>query len=94
MPQFEGAFESDTLRLLRTVLDEAWDALTPEQQSGTFKSDMAIRILRLAQQGERDPARLRIAAMLGVAPADTAEKRPPALSVGRRSFWSRIKGTG
>jgi hypothetical protein len=94
MPQLEGAFEADTLRLLRAVLDEAWDALTPEQRSDTFKSDMALRILRLAQQGERDPARLRIAAMLRVAPADAAEKRAPVLSVGRGSFGSRIKGTG
>jgi hypothetical protein len=56
----------ETLELLRAVLNEAWEVLTPEQQVDTFKSDMALRILRLAQQGERDPAKLRTAALLGV----------------------------
>jgi hypothetical protein len=64
MPQFEGAFEPETVKLLRGVLDEAWDALTPEQQTQTCKSDMALRILQLAQRGELDPSRLRMAAML------------------------------
>jgi hypothetical protein len=43
----------------------------------------ALRILRLAQQGERDPRKLRIAAMIGATVADKSEKRPPALSVRR-----------
>jgi hypothetical protein len=80
----EGSYDPDTLRLLRAVLDEAWGALTPEQQSGTFKSEMALRVLRLAQQGERDPVRLRMAAMLGV-PFDIREKRPPTSSIRRGS---------
>jgi hypothetical protein len=62
----EGFYGPETLELLRAVLDEAWEVLTPEQQVDTFKSDMALRILRLAQQGERDPTRLRTAALLGV----------------------------
>jgi hypothetical protein len=83
MPQFEGAFGPETLKLLRAVLEEAWNALTPEQQAQTFKSDMALRILRLAQRGEFDPGRLRMVAMIGV--ADKLEKRPPAASVRRGS---------
>ena len=87
MPQFEGAFEPETVKLLRGVLDEAWDALTPEQQTQTCKSDMALRILQLAQRGELDPSRLRMAAMTDV--ADKSEKRPPAPSVRRGSENSR-----
>jgi hypothetical protein len=83
MPQFQVAFEPETLTLLRAVLDEAWDALTPEERAWTLKSDMALRILRLAQQGERDPAKLRIGAMIGV--VNDSQKRPLAPSVRRGS---------
>jgi hypothetical protein len=66
----EGFHNPEILELLRAVLDEAWGMLTPEQQVDTFKSDMALRILRLvlrlAQQGERDAAKLRTVALLGV----------------------------
>jgi hypothetical protein len=93
MPQFEGAFEPETLRLLRAVLDEAWDALMPEQRAQTFKSDMALRILRLAKRGEFDPGILRRAAMIGV--ADKTEKRPPAPSVRRGSERTKsVESTG
>jgi hypothetical protein len=61
----EGFHNPEILELLRAVLDEAWGMLTPEQQVDTFKSDMALRILRLAQQGERDAAKLRTVALLG-----------------------------
>jgi len=58
-----GSFDPETTALLRTVLDEAWVNLLPEQQSRTSKSDLAMRILVLAAQGERDPVRLRTRAV-------------------------------
>jgi hypothetical protein len=78
MQHSKGPFDFETLTLLRLTLDEAWASLTPEQQGRTLKSDMALRMLRLAQQGERDPAKLRLAATLGIRPARQSEKRPPA----------------
>jgi hypothetical protein len=61
-----GSFDPETIALLRTVLDEAWVNLLPKQQSHTSKSDLAVRILTLAAQGERDPVRLRTHAVLEV----------------------------
>jgi hypothetical protein len=64
--QQSGSFDPETIALLRTVLDQAWERLSPEQQSCTSKSDLAERILRLAAQGERNLIRLRALAVLEV----------------------------
>jgi hypothetical protein len=62
----DGAYDPETVNLLRGVLDEAWERLSPEQQARTQKSDVALRILRLALRGERDPVKLRTSAMTEV----------------------------
>jgi hypothetical protein len=54
-----GAFDPKTIKLLKAALDQAWLSLSPGQQAHTTKSYLAQRILKLAAQGERDPARLR-----------------------------------
>jgi hypothetical protein len=88
----DGAFDPETVNLLRGVLDDAWERLSPEQQARTQKSDVALRILRLAMRGERDPVKLRMSAVTEVVAdnsttilADTLkaefEKRPPAPSI-------------
>jgi hypothetical protein len=77
-----GAYDPETLNALRAVLDEAWSALTAEQQARTTKSEIAHRILRLAQRGERDPVRLRAVAILEVVPDN---KRPDQMSAARTS---------
>jgi hypothetical protein len=64
-------FDIETLTILRTVLDEAWELLSPEQQTQTTKSLVATRLLEAAAAGERDPDRLRDAALNGVAAAAT-----------------------
>ena len=56
-------YDSETVMLLRGVLDDAWERLTFEQRAQTQKSEVALRILRLAQRGERDPMRLRAGAI-------------------------------
>ena len=53
------------MTLLRNGLDDAWEGLTFEQRAQTQKSDVALRILRLARRGERDPMRLRAGAITG-----------------------------
>lgn len=51
-------FDPDTVALLRTTLDRAWDNLPAPQQAVTNRSILAERILKAAAEGERDPDRL------------------------------------
>jgi hypothetical protein len=46
------------------MLDDAWASLRPQQQATMLKTALAERLLKSAAQGERDPARLRDAALL------------------------------
>ena len=61
-----GAYDPETVSLLRTALEQAWAALLPHQRARMTKSDMAERMLKLAAQGERDPVRLRARAVIDV----------------------------
>ena len=54
-----SAYDPETVQLLRTVLDEAWDALQPYYRDQISKSRMAECVLRQAASGERHPRRLR-----------------------------------
>jgi hypothetical protein len=56
-------FDPDTVALLRTTLDRAWDSLPAGQQATTSRSILAERILKAAAEGERDPDRLRARAI-------------------------------
>jgi hypothetical protein len=61
------AFTPETLKLLQSVLDDAWMSLRPGERARTSKTQVAVRILEAASAGERDPVRLRIQAVTGVA---------------------------
>jgi hypothetical protein len=61
-----GSYDQETVVLLRAVLDDAWASLPPQQKSTTAKSEVAMRILRLATRGERDPVKLRAGALVDV----------------------------
>ena len=56
----------ETIKLLQTVLDETWESLRPEERSRTNKKQIAARLFEKARAGERDPLRLRIAAIDGI----------------------------
>jgi len=56
----------ETLNFLQTVLDETWESLRPEERSRTSKKQIAARLFEKARAGERDPFRLRIAAIVGI----------------------------
>jgi hypothetical protein len=56
-------FDTETVALLRTTLDRAWDSLPAGQQAVTSRSILAERILKAAAEGERDPDRLRAKAI-------------------------------
>ena len=58
-----SAYDPETVQLLRTVLDEAWDALQPHHRDQISKSRMAEFVLRQAASGERHPSRLRFRAV-------------------------------
>jgi hypothetical protein len=61
-----GAYDQETINLLKQVLDDAWSALRPQQQKTTSRTDLAARILALAAVGERDPVKLRTGALLKI----------------------------
>jgi hypothetical protein len=68
MDRTQGAvFDPETIDLLRSVLDDAWASLLPDQQANVSRTFLAEGILKAATQGERDPARLRARALLAVA---------------------------
>jgi hypothetical protein len=57
-------FDLETVALLREMLDNAWASLRGQQQATMLKTTLAERLLKSAAQGERDPARLRDAALM------------------------------
>jgi len=61
------ALASETLKVLQIVLEDTWDSLRPDEKARTTKTEVARRILKAAVQGERNPDRLRMQAMSGVA---------------------------
>ncbi|MGA9001460.1 MAG: hypothetical protein WB504_03225 [Pseudolabrys sp.] len=54
-----AAFSPETIELLRSVLDDAWKSMRPEERVRTSKTAIGVRILEMAAAGERDPIRLR-----------------------------------
>jgi hypothetical protein len=80
MSDFErtnGSYDPDTVRILREVLDDAWATLPWPQQTQTEKSALALRILRLASSGERDPTRLSALALDSLKADESAPQEQP-----------------
>jgi hypothetical protein len=72
----------ERIAVLRRVLDAAWEALSSQQQAVASKSDLALRILKIAGRGEMDPVRLRQRAVSALFPVTSdLEKRPGEPSV-------------
>jgi hypothetical protein len=61
---FGSGFQSDEVKLMSAVLDEAMIILPEAERTSPNKSKLASRILAAAAKGERDPNKLRIAALL------------------------------
>jgi hypothetical protein len=51
-------FDPDTIARLKAVLEDSWEALSPNQQAETSRAVLAERILKIAARGERDHFRL------------------------------------
>ena len=60
-------FDLDTVALLKETLEDAWAGLPAQRQATTSRTMLAEGILRSAANGERDPERLRDAALTVVA---------------------------
>ena len=58
-----AAFDPETVSLLGAVLDQAIAALPPDGRSQERKTLLASKLLSAASTGERDPVRLREAAL-------------------------------
>ena len=75
-------FQPDEIKLMRSALDEAAIILPKAERTSTMKVKLASRILAAAAKGERDPNKLRIAALLeeedvqNTLPALFPERRP------------------
>jgi hypothetical protein len=61
---FGTSFQPDEIKLMRSVLDEAAIILPEAERTSPMKAKLASRILAAAAKGERDPNKLRIAALL------------------------------
>ena len=57
-------FQPDEVKLMRSALDEAAIILPKAERTSAMKVKLASRILAAAAKGERDPNKLRIAALL------------------------------
>jgi hypothetical protein len=69
-----GAFDDDEVNILTRAFDEAWKAVeasevcfTSETYEHAARELLALRIIEIAQLGERDPNRLRDDALLFLA---------------------------
>jgi hypothetical protein len=61
-----ASFEPETIELLRQALENAAAMLPAHLRTSSVKIELAEMILKAAARGERDPVRLRSAALLAV----------------------------
>jgi hypothetical protein len=64
MPTASGPFDPETLALLKAVFEEAYALLPPHKRTHEMRSALAVRILKCAANGERNPTRLRAFALV------------------------------
>jgi len=64
-----SSFDPQTLALIETAFDEAWLTLKSVGNKTVKPEELARSVLRLAMEGERDPARLHDGALEQLLPA-------------------------
>lgn len=74
------AYSPQTVELLRSVLDDAWASMGPDEKARSNKTLVAVRILEAAAAGERDPDRLLAQALV---PWRMEDMSAPNVSVAR-----------
>jgi hypothetical protein len=72
-----AVFQPQLIKLTKAALDEAAATLPKSKRTSTRMAEMASQILACAAMGERDPAALKIAALLGAVecPHDISPKQ-------------------
>jgi hypothetical protein len=73
-----AVFQPDEIKVMRSVLDEAAIILPEAERTSAMKDRLASRILAAAANGERDPNKLRIAALLAEDDVAAIVTKPPA----------------
>ena len=66
-----SSFDPQTLVLIETAFDEAWLTLKSVGNKTVKPDELARSVLRVAMEGERDPARLHDGALERLLPATT-----------------------
>jgi hypothetical protein len=66
MDAIGAVFQPELIKLMKAVLDEAVATLPESKRSSMMMAEMASQILACAAKGERDPATLKIAALMAV----------------------------
>jgi hypothetical protein len=61
-----AVFQPELINLMKAVLDETAATLPESKRTSTMMAEMASQILACAARGERNPATLKIAALLAV----------------------------
>ena len=61
-----AVFQPELIELMKAVLDDAAAMLPEAKRTSAIKAEIASHILACAANGERDPAALRMAALLAV----------------------------
>jgi hypothetical protein len=61
-----AVYQPELIQLMKSVLDEAAATLPESKRTSTMMAEMASKILACAAKGERNPARLTVAALSAV----------------------------
>jgi hypothetical protein len=61
-----AVFQPELIKLMKAVLDDAAASLPESKRTSTMTAEIASQILACAAKGERDPTKLRIAALSAV----------------------------
>lgn len=82
-----GSFDPETLALLKSVFNRACTLLPQRRDNPEMRSTLAVRILRLAGKGERNPTKLLSYAL-------DASKLPARGPRSRFRFPNQERGVG
>ena len=80
------SLDSETLAFLKVVFQEACNLLPLNQRTHEMRSAMAVRILKCAAQGERNPTKLR---MLALAAINETQSSTSAIPIRRHAHSLR-----
>ena len=84
-----AVFQPDEIELMRSVLDEAAIILPKTERTSAMKVRLASRILAAAANGERDPNKLRIAALMQEGDAQISDTLACNLAIHGRLAMSK-----